>query len=117
MNRIALLLGGATVGIFAFAVVTLTGGGQASAEFVCPVTPINDAAVDHAKDGVFTQIGEGDFSNLTTILDDIVEGDPANNRVTEGSPPGAHADPGEDSSYTAIWDGGEPSADTKNPQD
>ena len=117
MNRIALLLGGATVGIFAFAVVTLTGGGQASAEFVCPVTPINDAAVDHAKDGVFTQIGEGDFSNLTTILNDTVEGDPANNRVTEGTPGGSHADPGEDTSYTAIWDDGEPSGDTKNPRD
>ncbi len=117
MTRIGLLFGGATAGIIAFAVLTLTGGGPAFAEFVCPVTPISDAAVNHAEDGVFSLISEGDYSNLTTILKNTEAGDPANNRVTEGSPMDSHANPGEDSTYTAIWDDGEPSGATKNPKD
>ena len=119
MKRLSLLVGGATAGIAVYVVLALAGGGMGSAfaEFVCPVTPINDAAVDHAKDGVFTPIAEGDYSNLTTILKNTQPSDPANNRVTEGVPDGTHADPGEDSTYTAIWDEGEPSDDTKNPRD
>lgn len=66
---------------------------------------------------MFSPIGEGDYSNLTTILKNTEAGDPANNRVTEGTPGGSHADPGEDNTYTAIWDGGEPSGGTKNWQD
>ena len=119
MKTLVLALGGGTAAIAAFIVISMVGGGigSAFAEFVCPVTPINQAAVDHAADDVFTLIGEDDYSNLTTILNDTEAGDPANNRVTEGSPGGSHADPGEDSSYTAIWDEGGPSGATKNPQD
>lgn len=118
MKKFGLALGGGMAAIAAFVVVSMVGGGigSASAEFVCPVTPINQAAVDNAADGTFTPIGEGDYSNLATIINDTVASDPANNRVTKGTPGGSHADPG-DSDYTAIWDDGEPSGATKNPQD
>ncbi len=84
--------------------------GLAFADFVCPVLPISDEAVENSNSG-FAEIGEGDYSILTTI---VPEHDAPNNNT--GSPGDVHGVPG-DSDYTAIWDQDAPSEATKNPQD
>jgi hypothetical protein len=106
-------------GIVAAAIAT--GGvfwdtGLAFADFVCPVLPISDEAVDNSNAG-FAQIGDGDedgvgdYSILTTI---VPENDAPNNNT--GAPPTDHGVPG-DSDYTAIWDQDVDSGATLNPQD
>ena len=92
------------------AVVMAVGGlflstGPAFADFVCPILPISDKAVENSDAG-FAQIGEGDYTIITTI---------APNHNT-GAPPTAHGVPG-DSDYTAIWDQDVDPGATLNPQD
>ena len=83
---------------------------QGSADFVCPVLPVADAAVantDANTDGVFITIAGGDTSILPGAAGDPADSpvdvpDGATNDDGAGSPGGAHAVPG-DPDYTAIW--------------
>lgn len=97
------------------AVVMAVGGlflstGPAFADFVCPILPISDEAVENSGAG-FAQIGEGDYTIITTI---VPENDAPNNNT--GAPGAAHGVPG-DSDYTAIWDQDVDPGATLNPQD
>ena len=85
------------------ALATVTPG---SADFVCPVLPVADAAVDNSEAGCITTAG-GDTSILPGAAGDPTDSpvdvpDGATNDDGAGSPGGAHAVPG-DPDYTAIW--------------
>ena len=85
------------------ALATVTPG---SADFVCPVLPVADAAVANSEAGFITIAG-GDTSILPGAAGDPTDSpvdvpDGATNDDGAGSPGGAHAVPG-DPGYTAIW--------------
>jgi hypothetical protein len=78
-------------------------------DFVCPV--FKSAAVgEHNPNAV--EIGDGDYTILPGYraglgeqrADHLDVPDKATNMNGNGSPPGAHASPG-DPNYTAIWNG------------
>ena len=84
----------------------LGGAATASADFVCPVLPVADAANDHSQAGFFT-IADGDTSILpgkagNPASSPVEVPDHATNDSGSGSPGGPHSVPG-DSDYTAIW--------------
>ena len=79
---------------------------QGSADFVCPVLPVSQNAIDNSEAG-FIPIYGGDTSILPGKAGvpgespvDVPDG--ATNDDGAGSPSGAHAVPG-DPGYTAIW--------------
>ena len=85
------------------ALATVTPG---SADFVCPVLPVSQTAVDNSEAGFITIYG-GDTSILPGAAGDPADSpvdvpDGATNDDGAGSPGGAHAVPG-DPGYTAIW--------------
>ena len=79
---------------------------QGSADFVCPVLPVADAAVDNEQAGFIDIAGEdtsilpGAAGHPTDSPVDVPDG--ATNYDGAGSPGGDHAVPG-DQGYTAIW--------------
>jgi hypothetical protein len=80
--------------------------GVARADFVCPVIPVSDAAMEHSNANFITIEG-GDTSILPGKAGDAAASpvdvpDHATNAEGAGSPAGAHAQPG-DPGYTAIW--------------
>jgi hypothetical protein len=90
----------------AAAVVLGPGAGVAWADFVCPVLPVPQQAVDNSNANFIT-ISGGDTSILPGKAGDATAS-PVNapahatNQDGTGSPAGAHASPG-DPGYTAIW--------------
>ena len=88
------------------AAVALLGATPAFADFVCPVLPVPQQAVDHSKANFIT-ISGGDTSILPGKAGNPAESpvdvpDHATNDDGAGSPGGAHASPG-DPGYSAIW--------------
>ncbi len=88
------------------AAAAIAGVSPVFADFVCPVLPADDNAVQNSSAG-FIQIAGGDTSILPGKAGDQAESpvsvpDGATNMDGAGSPAGAHAGPG-DPGYTAIW--------------
>ena len=90
------------------AVFTLALSGTARADFVCPVLPANQNAVNQVSDNAnWITISGGDTSILPGAAGDPASSpvsvpDQATNMNGAGSPGGTHAGPG-DSGYTAVW--------------
>ena len=100
-KRIGLIAIPAVVVVALFVVVT-----PASADFVCPVLPVSENALEHSNANFIT-ISGGDTSILPGLAGNPDESpvdvpDHATNDNGTGSPAGSHAVPG-DSDYGAIW--------------
>ncbi len=101
LKRVSVIAIPAVVAVALFVGVT-----PASADFVCPVLPVSDNAVENSNAG-FIEIADGDTSILPGLAGDPDESpvnvpDHATNSDGTGSPGGPHATPG-DSDYSAIW--------------
>ena len=101
LKRVGLIAVPAVVVVALFVVVT-----PASADFVCPVLPVSENAVENSNANFIT-ISGGDTSILPGLAGDPDESpvdvpDHATNDNGTGSPGGSHARPG-DSDYGAIW--------------
>ena len=86
--------------------LALAGSAPAFADFVCPVLPVSQNAVDHSN-ADFITISGGDISILPGKAGDpdnspVDVPDHATNDDGAGNPGGAHARPG-DPGYTGIW--------------
>ena len=103
LKRVSLIAIPAVVVVALFVGVT-----PASADFVCPVLPVSDNAVDNVSpNATFITISGGDTSILPGKAGNPDESpvdvpDHATNDNGTGSPGGSHARPG-DSNYGAIW--------------
>lgn len=90
----------------AIAVALFIGVTPVSADFVCPILPVSENAVENSNAN-FIEISGGDTSILPGKAGDsenspVDVADHATNGDGAGSPGGPHAVPG-DSDYGAIW--------------
>ncbi len=100
MNKLVL-----TAALAAFVLAAFSSA--AKADFVCPVLPANQNAVDHNNNDQWITIAGGDISILPGKAGDTENSpvsvpDKATNLDGAGSPGGDHANPG-DKEYSAIW--------------
>lgn len=87
----------AVLGVMALPSFSLAEGVDRVDGFVCPVFNQNSAVGAHNPNAV--QIGGGDY---TIIGPDVSVPAHATNQDGAGTPPGAHASPG-DAGYSALW--------------
>lgn len=101
LKRISVAAIPAVVAVGLFVGVT-----PASADFVCPVLPVSENAMENSNAN-FIEISGGDTSILPGLAGSPTDSpvdvpDGATNDDGAGSPGGSHATPG-DSDYSAIW--------------